>query len=169
MRTVTPNRRLPPDADRFPADKAIIVSQEISIRATSETCFNVLTKWLEATVQWDPMIVKAVPISDIGLRLGSVTQLTLKLGNREIKSPAVVTLFKAGSKLAWVLTDHPKVKEYWRLEPNTEGTLVHATLGSEIHGSFLVRLCQNWFLRRKLAKELRWRLNRLRIEAEIDK
>jgi hypothetical protein len=71
-----------------------------------------------------------------------------------LESPAIVTTYKRDSALTWVLTDHPKVKEYWRLEPKPWGTMVRFTLGLELEssGSIIKRLLQKIVLRRRLAQ-----------------
>ena len=165
-RKATPNLRLPPDAVKFEADKALLVSQETLIKAGAASCFDLLAKQLEEAVPWDPMIVRAEPISDIRRRPGAVSQLTLALAGTKLESPAVVTLFKADHAFAWVLPDRPKVKEYWRLEPSVGGTTIHVTLGYEIHGWIVNRLLQKLLWRRKLEQELRRMLDQLKRAAE---
>ena len=165
-RRASPKLRLPPDAAKFQADKALLVSQETLIRTGSATCFDLLAKRLEEAVQWDPMIVRAEPISDIRGRPGAVSQLTLDLAGRKLESPAVVTLCKVDRAFAWVLTEHPKVKEYWSLEPSADGTVVHVTLGYEIRGWIVNFLLQKLLWRRKLEQELRMMLDQLKRVAE---
>lgn len=153
-RRTTRGFRLPPDATKFPADKAIVVSQEAFIRSGTASCFEFLMKRLEEPTGWDPMILDAKPISDAKRWASTTTHLTLKLGDRKLESPAIVTAYKPDTTLAWVLTDHPKVKEYWRMEPATGGTMVHLTLGMELEssGSIINRLLQKIVLRRRLAQ-----------------
>ena len=160
------NLRLPPDAAKFQADKALLISQDTLVKTGAGTCFALLAKALEEPAQWDPMIVKAKPISDKRRCPGAVSQLTLNLAGRKLESPAVVTSYKADRALAWVLADHPKVKEYWRLDPNAGGTVVHVTLGYEICGWIVNRLLQKSLWRRKLGQELRRTLDQLKRAAE---
>jgi uncharacterized membrane protein len=162
----TPNLRLPPDAAKFQADKALLVSQDTLVKTGVATCFDLLAKRLEEAVRWDPMIVKAKPISDKRRCPGAVSQLTLNLVGRKLESPAVITLCKADRALAWVLADHPKVKEYWSLEPNAGGTVVHVTLGYEIRGWIVNRLLQKLLWRGKLEQEVRRTLDQLKRAAE---
>jgi len=146
--------RLPPDATEFRTDRAVVVSQEALIRSGAPSCFELLMKRLEEPTGWDPMILEAKPMSDARRWAGTATRLTLKLGDRQLESPAIVTTYKRDSALTWVLTDHPKVKEYWRLEPKPWGTMVHFTLGLELEssGSIIKRLLQKIVLRRRLAQ-----------------
>jgi uncharacterized membrane protein len=157
---------LAPDAAKFEADKALLVSQEALIRTGTVSCFDLVAKQLEEAGQWDPMIVRAKPISDKRRRPGAVSQLTLNLAGRRLESPAVITLCKADRALAWVLADHPKVKEYWSLEPNLGGTAVHVTLGYETRGWIVNRLLQKLLWRGKLERQLSQTLDRLKRTAE---
>lgn len=153
-RRTTRGFRLPPDATKFRADKAILVSQEAFVRTGTSSCFELLLKRLEQSTGWDPMILDAKPMSDTRRWAGTATRLTLKLGGRKLESPAIVTAYKPDSTLAWVLTNHPKVKEHWHLEPKLRGTMVYLTLGLEleISGSIINRLLQKIVMRRRLAQ-----------------
>lgn len=119
-------------------------------------------------MQWDPIIVRAEPISDTMCRHGAASQLTLNLAGRKLESPAVVTVYKPDRILAWVLVEQPKVKEYWRLEPNMDGTVVHITLGYEIYGCAVNRFLQKSLWKGKLEQELRRLLDQLKRAAEAN-
>lgn len=165
-RTTTRGFRLPPDATKFQADRAILVSQEIFIKTGAPSCFELMMKRLEGPTGRDPMILDAKPMSDARRWAGTATHLTLKLAGRELESPAIVTTYKRDSTLSWVLTEHPKVKEYWRLEPKPEGTMVYLTLGLEVPGSIINRLLQKIIRGRRLAREVREILIQLKKVAE---
>lgn len=165
-RTTTRGFRLPPDATKFQADRAILVSQEIFIKTGAPSCFELLMKRLEQSTGWDPVILDAKPMSDARRWAGTATRLTLKLGGKKLESPAIVTAYKRDSTLSWLLTEHPKVKEYWRLEPKPGGIMVHLTLGLEVPGSIINRLLQKIILRRRLAQEVHEILIQLKKVAE---
>jgi len=165
-RRVSPGLRLPPGAAKFQANKALLVSRETLVKTGAASCFDLIVKQLEEPTEWDPIIVRAKPISDIRRGPGAVSQLTLNLAGRKLESPAVITLCKADRALAWVLADQPKVKEYWSLEPNAGGTVVRVTLGCETHGSIVNRLFQKLLWRGNLERELGRMLDQLKRAAE---
>lgn len=158
--------RLSPDATKFQADKAIMVTQEMFIETGAPSCFELLMKRLKEPTGLDPVILDAKPIYNTGRWAGTATRLTLKLGNRKLESPAIITTYKRDSTLSWVLTGHPKVKEYWHLEPKPGGTLVHLTLGLEIPGSMVSRFFQKIGQGKKLAQEAYETLIQLKKVAE---
>lgn len=158
--------RLPRDATKFQADKAILVSQEMFIETGASSCFKLLMKRLEEPTGLDPVILDAKPMYNNEPWAGTATYLTLKLGDRKLESPAIVTTYKRDSILSWVLIDHPKVKEHWRLEPQPGGTMVNLTLGFEIPGSMISRFLQKIIRRRGLSKEAHEILVQLKNAAE---
>jgi len=158
--------RLPPDATKFQADKAIMVTQGIFIETGAPSCFELLIKRLEEPTGWDPMILDAKPMYNTGRRAGTATSLTLKLSGRKLESLAIITTYKRDSTLSWILTSHPKVKEYWRLEPKPGGTIVHLTLGLEIPGSMISRFFQKIVRGKKLAQKAHEILMQLKKVAE---
>jgi uncharacterized membrane protein len=90
----------------------------------------------------------------------------MNLIGTKLESPAVVTVYKPDRTLAWVLVEQPKVKEYWRLEPDMDGTVVHVTLGYEIPGRGVDRLLKKLFWKGKLEQELGRLLDQLKRAAE---
>jgi uncharacterized membrane protein len=165
-RRATSNLYLPPNATKFQGDKAIFVSHDILIKSGAVSCFNLIASRLEGSVQWDPIIVRAEPISESMCRHGAASQLTMNLIGTKLESPAVVTVYKPDRTLAWVLVEQPKVKEYWRLEPDMDGTVVHVTLGYEIPGRGVDRLLKKLFWKGKLEQELGRLLDQLKRAAE---
>jgi hypothetical protein len=163
---ITTRLSLPSDATKFDANKAMVVSKEILVKTGTVTCFNLIANQLEDGLLWDPMIVKAKPITDVRYRIGAVSQITLALDGRRLEGQALITLYKTDHTLGWILTSHPKVKEYWRLQPSKEGTIAHLTLGYEINGWFLNRIIQHLFYKRTIEKELSSTLEQLKRTAE---
>lgn len=159
---------LPSDAAKFESKRALLIVEETLIQASATSCFDVIVKELEEPAGWDPLIVEAKLISEKSRCNGAVSQLTLDLNGHRLQSPAVVTLYKMDSLLAWVLVNRPKVKEYWRLEPNKHGTVVHTSLGYELSGSAVVRLLQRLFFRRKMEQQLHWILQGLKKAVEVN-
>jgi hypothetical protein len=157
---------LPSDATKFDANKAMVVSKEILVKTGAVSCFNLIANQLEDGLLWDPMIVRAKPITNIKHRAGAVSQIILDIAGNSLEGQVLVTLCKTDQALAWILTSHPKVKEYWRLQPSKEGTIVHLTLGYEINGWLVDRIIQNVFSRRTIEKELDRTLEQLKRTAE---
>ena len=158
--------RLLPDSASFRADKAIVVSQEDFIRAGAPSCFDLIVGRLEGAIDCDPMIREVKRVSAMR-RAGAITQLRLVVAGRRRESPAMVSLCETNRVLVWGLIEPPKVKEYWRLEPEQGGTVVHVILGHEIHGSVIKRLLQSIVGRRRLEQETRQVLGRLKETAEV--
>jgi hypothetical protein len=157
---------LPPEATRFPADKAIMVTQEMFIETGAPSCFELLMKRLEKPNGLDPIILDAKLIYNTGRWVGTAIRLTLKLDDRKLKSPAIITTYKHDSTLSWVLTGHPKVKEYWHLEPKPGGTIVHFTFGMEIPGSMISRFFQKIVQGKKISQKAHEMLMQLKKVAE---
>jgi hypothetical protein len=166
LSTAKPNLSLPSDVTKFQADKAIVVLQEILVKARAVSCFDIIANQLEGGIQWDPMIVRVKPITAIRHCPGAVSKIILDLVGKSLESSALVTLYKADCALAWILTDHPKVKEYWSLKPNAKGTKVRLTLGYETSGWIVNRILQNLLYRRRLEKEVSRTLTKLKRLAE---
>jgi ribosome-associated toxin RatA of RatAB toxin-antitoxin module len=161
--------RLPSDAAEFESERALLITEETLIQASATSCFDVIAKELEEPAGWDPLIVEAKPMSKTKRSSGAVSQLTLDLGGHRLQSPAVVTLYKTDRSLAWVLVNRPKIKEYWRLEPDKHGTVVHLSLGYELSGSIVIRFLQSLFYSRRIKQQVHWILQGLRgaIETNI--
>jgi len=157
--------RLPPDAASFRADKAILVSQEAFIRAGAPSCFDLIVKRLEGFIDGDPMILEAKPITNIR-RVGAVTHVTMNVGGSKLDAPAVISSYEPDRVFAWALTSQPKVKEYWRLQPERGATLLHVTFGCEMSASVIKSLLQSIVGQRRLKRETRQVLGRLKEQAE---
>lgn len=159
---------LPPDAAGFPAERVVMVAQETFIEAGAPTCFELLMQRLKEPAGADPVILKAEPATVSGgeWEVGSTPRLTVKLGKRVMESPAVITVYQPNRTLSWVLAQHPKVKEYWHLDPEPGGTRVRLTLGQEIFGSALGRFWQTIARGEKLTQAAQETLAQVKDAAE---
>ncbi len=160
--------RLPPDAAGFPAERVVMVARDTFIEAGAPTCFEVLTQRLEEPAEADPVVLKAQPAAGPGgdWEMGSTTRLTVNLGKRVVESPAVITAYQRNRTLSWVLANHPKVKEYWHLDPEPGGTRVRLTLGQEVSGSALGRFWQTIARGKELTRAAGETLARVKEAAE---
>jgi hypothetical protein len=125
-----------------------------------------LVRRLERSSEWDPMIVQAQLVSEKKRCQGAVSTIMLDLAGKRIESKAVITLFKPNNALSWVLTDKPKVKEYWKLQSNKDGTMIHFSLGYELNGFLVNRILKKSIWERKLKKETQRILEHLKVTAE---
>jgi len=157
---------LPADAFDFDASRSILVSRELWVRAGAPSCFDLISRRLEGAADWDPMVGDAKLVGERTLHPGAVSSLTLSVAGKELDSPAVITRWKKGGSMAWVLAKHPKIKEYWRLEPEPGGTRVHFTLGLEILGNSVLRPIRRLLLRSRMSREANTKLDRLKSAAE---
>jgi hypothetical protein len=170
LRRVPTKIDLPPDVNQFQAEKAIVVVKNVFVKASSSRCFDIITRQLEAGEQWDPMISRAEPLTEFRNKTGAMSKIEMYVAGKELDSRALVTYYKANKSLSWVLVDHPKVKEFWRLEPDKDGVTVYLTFGYENRGLFFLRLFKNLFLkrRRKVEEKVVYTLNQLKRIAETE-
>jgi len=150
------NTPLPPGVAKLDPDKIVITTKETFIEAPVELCFDTLSKQLEQPPQWDPIIVHAWPASSVRGCIGAVSQLILNLGGKERNSQAVISRYRPNEAISWVLTEKPKVREDWQLQPKSRGTLVRVNFAQELNG---------WALGRLLYKVMRQN----RVEQDLDR
>lgn len=163
---VEPDLRLPPHATAFSADRAVLASEEVMVRAGARSCFDLALKRLEEPPAEDPVILRATPASDVTGRTGAVSYVVINAGGSTLESRAIITLYRPDRVLSWVLTDYPKFKEYWRFEPEPAGTMVRVHLGYEVPGTVLSRFWQEVVGKRRMEGQARRLLEMLKEEAE---
>lgn len=147
---------LPAGVVKLDPGNTVITTKEIFIEAPAECCFDPISKQLEQPSQWDPMIVNAWPVSDVRGQIGAASQLVLNVGGRKLCSRAVISRYRPNGAISWVLSEKPKVKEDWRLEPKPHGTLVRVNFAQELNG---------WALGRLVYKIARWK----KVEQDLDR
>ena len=172
---VSPSRKptegiLPPTGiAKLDPDKTVIATKEIFIEAPAKHCFDTLSKQLEQTPQWDPIIVDASPVSDNRRQTGAASKLILDLGGRRLASQAVVLRYRPNGSLSWVLCERPKVREDWRLEPKPRGTLVRVNLAQELNGWALGRFIYKVIHGNRVEQDLNTMLVQLKAAIESTK
>jgi hypothetical protein len=134
------NTSLPSGLTKLEPDKTVQVLKEIFVEAPVNLCFATLSNQLEHPPRWDPMIINAWPVSDFRGQVGATSQLILNFGGREISSQAVICRYRPNGSISWVITDKPKVREDWRLEPKPRGTVVQLKFACELDGHIIRRL-----------------------------
>lgn len=147
---------LPPGVGKLDPDRTEIITKQIFIEAPAKFCFDTLSKQLEHPPQWDPMIVNAWPASDVRGRIGAVSQLVLNLGGKRLNSRVLISRYRPNGAISWVLSEKPKVREDWKLEPKRSGTLVRLNFAQELNGSTIGRL---------IYKAIRWK----KVEQDLDR
>jgi len=152
----TENAPLPLGVAKLQPDKTVLISKEILVMAPVESCFGILAKQLEQSPQWDPIIVNVRPVSESRGRIGATSQVTLNLGGRKVESQAMISHYYPNYAISWVTTRKPKVRQDWRLELKSHGTMVRVTLAHELDG---------WGIRRLIYKVTRQK----RVEQDLDK
>ena len=163
---VDPDLRLPRHATAFNADRAIIASQEVLVKAAAPSCFDLALRRLEEPPTQDPVILRATPVSDVTRRTGAVSYVVINAAGSTLESRAIITLHRPDRVLSWVLTDYPKFKEYWRFEPDPAGTVVRVHLGYEVPGTILSRFWQEIVGRGRMEGQARRLLEMLKEVAE---
>ncbi len=157
---------LPPQATAFSADRAVLASEEVLVKAGATSCFDLALRRLEEPSAQDPVILRATPASDVTRRTGAVSHVVINVGGKTLESRAIITLHRPDRVLSWVLTDYPKFKEYWRFEPEPAGTVVRVHLGYEVPGTILNRFWQEVVGKRRIEGQARRLLEMLKYEAE---
>jgi uncharacterized membrane protein len=128
--------------------------KEIFIEAPAELCFDILSKQLEKTPQWDPMIIQAWPVSNVRDKIGATSQVILDLGGKKVESQAMISRYHPDRAVSWVFTRRPKVREDWQLERKPHGTQVRVTLAHEFDGRVIGRLIYKIMRQKRLEQDL---------------
>jgi uncharacterized membrane protein len=156
LRKLEESTPLPPGVAKLDPDRTVISLKEIFIEASTEFCFDILSKQLEQPPEWDPVIVHARPVSNVRDKIGATSQVTLDLGGKKVESQAMISRYHPDRAVSWVFTRRPKVREDWQLERKPHGTQVRVTLAHEFDG---------WVIGRLIYKVMR----RKRVEQDLDK
>jgi len=127
------------------SDKGTVkVSSSVFVWAPPQRCFDILASQLEQPPQWDPMVIDAKPLSSRRRQAEATSRVTFRLGSKKINTLAMISSYRPAQSIAWVSSDKPRVKEYWTLEPRSDGTVIRITLSYDappwFGGGFLDRL-----------------------------
>jgi hypothetical protein len=147
---------LPVKVTKLDPGRTILISKDIRIAALPERCFNTITRQLEQTPQWDPIISDAQPVSKSRGLIGATSEVTLNLGGRQLKSVAMISRYRPKHAISWIFNNKTKVMESWQVEPKASGAAVSVTLACEVPGGAIGRL---------LYKITRWK----KVEQDLNK
>jgi len=145
---------LPAGVAKFQPDRTVLTSKEIFVAAPVEFCFSVLASQLESPPQWDPTVIDVKPVSEVRKQIGARAEVTLSLGGRKLQALAIVSRYHPNRAISWVLTGKPKIREDWRLELRSRGTLVGVTVAREVGGWIIGRLLDKIMHRKKVEDDL---------------
>lgn len=144
------------------------IVRSISIRAPLERCFELITRQLEKTPDWDPMIMQVDPISIKHVRVGSMSRVAFNLSDANAfeEAIAMIRFFRPNKAISWASTHSTRLQEEWQVQHQPSGTIVTLILGYNPTGSLLRRLASRISLRRQLEKAVSETLENLKATAE---
>ncbi|MCP8305437.1 MAG: hypothetical protein H3Z50_08255 [archaeon] len=102
------------------------------------------------------MIISAWLISNSRGQTGAISQLVLNVDGRTFSSQVVTFRYRPNDSISWVSRGKPKVREDWRLESKSNGTIMHIDFAIELDG---------WPIRRYFFKVLRQK----KVENNLDR
>jgi uncharacterized membrane protein len=146
--------------------RAVTITQSAVIRASAERCFELITKQLEETPDWDPTIMWVNPIAIKHTRVGSMSRVTFSLDGTREEAVAMVRSFRQNRYRLWTSNHSTQLQEQWQLQPEPHGTLVTVTLGYNTGGWVFGRLADKMVMRGKVEKAISEMLGRLKKVAE---
>jgi len=147
--------------------RAINITRSTVIRAPVERCFDLITRQLEETPEWDPTIMWVNPISLKHVRVGSMSRVTFSLDGTREEAVAMVRSFQPNKAILWTSNHSTQLQEEWHLHSEPHGTVVTVTLGYNPTGWLLGRLTDKLVMRNKVEKGVTEMLDRLRHVAEL--
>lgn len=157
---------LPAEVTKFQPDKTVFTSKEILVAAPVELCFNILANKLERLPEWDPTVIYVKPVSEVRRQIGARSEVILSLGGRRLQALAVISRYQLNRAIVWVITGKPKIREDWRLEPSSQGTLVGVTVAREVGSRVIERFLDKIMYRKKVENDLTKMLTRLKVTVE---
>lgn len=146
--------------------RAVTITRTTIVRATAGRCFELITRQLEETPDWDPTIMWVSPISIKHVRVGSTSRVTFNIGGDPEEAVVMVRSFNPNRSLLWTSTHSTQLQEEWQLEREPHGTLVTVILGYNPTGRFLGRLTDRMLTRGRIENAVSDMLERFRVTAE---
>ena len=146
--------------------RTVTISRSMFVLAPAERCFELITKQLEETPDWDPTIMWVNPISLKHVRVGSMSRVTFSLDGTREEAVAVIRSFNPNRAILWTSNHSTQLQEEWQLQPEPHGTLVSVTLGYNPVGWLLGRITDRMLVRNKVEKAVEEMLERLKTAAE---
>lgn len=154
------------DSHKLGMKRSTTITRATIIRATAERCFEFISRQLEETPQWDPMIMWVDPVMKKHIRVGSMSRVNFSLDGVREEAVAMIRSYKPNKSLLWTSNHSSQLQEQWYLEEEPHGTLVTVTLGYNTGGWLFGRLADRIFMKGKVERAVSEMLERLRITVE---
>jgi len=157
---------LPTNVAKIGRNTTVLTPKQIFIAAPVELCFRMIASQLEQPREWDLIVINARPVSHVRGQIGATSQVTLNVGGKNLDAPATISRYRPNRAMSWVLTTKPKVREDWRLELASHGTMVSVSLAYEVSGRVIGRFLDRAMRRKKLRQDLDIMLTHLKTVLE---
>ncbi|MFC1925798.1 SRPBCC family protein [Chloroflexota bacterium] len=157
------------DSKKLGMKRATTITRSTIILASAERCFELISKQLEETPNWDPTIMWVNPISIKHIRVGSMSRVNFSLDGVREEAVAMIRSFQPNRSILWTSNHSSQLQEQWYLEPEPHGTLVTVTLGYNPGGWLFGRLADKIVMKRKVEKAVSEMLEKLKTAAETPK
>lgn len=146
--------------------RAITITRSTVVRAPAERCFDIITRQLEETPEWDPTIMWVNPIAMKHTHVGSMSRVTFSLDGTREEAVAMIRSYQPNKAILWTSNHSTQLQEEWHLETEPHGTVITVTLGYNPTGWLLGRLTDRLLMRNKVEKGVVQMLERLKHVAE---
>lgn len=146
--------------------RSTTITRTTIILAPAERCFEFISKQLEETPQWDPMILWVNPLMKKHIRVGSMSRVNFSLDGVREEAVAMIRSYKPNKSILWTSNHSSQLQEQWYLEQEPHGTLVTVTLGYNTSGWLFGKLADRIFMRGKVQRAVGEMLERLKITVE---
>lgn len=154
------------DSAKLGMKRSTTITMSTMILAPAESCFEFISRQLEETPKWDPLIVWVQPLMKKHIRVGSMSRVNFSLDGVREESIAMIRSYKPNRSILWTSNHSSQLQEQWYLEQEPHGTLVTVTLGYNTSGWLFGRLADKIFMRSKVQKAVGEMLERLKVTVE---
>ena len=140
------------------------------IKVPLEVCFDLVTKQLEETPEWDPTIRWVVPICHEYIRVGNKSRVTFDLAGSIEEAIVVLRSFVPNKVIMWTSNHSNQLQEQWQFgrEPNSS-TLVTVSLSYNPYRGWF-KYFNRWArMNGQIERVVSEMLRRLKITAELPK
>jgi len=145
---------------------AVTIVRSTFARAPAERCFEIISKQLEETPDWDPTVMWVNPISIKHVRVGSMSRVTFSLDGTTEEAVAMIRSVRPNRVILWTSNHSTQLQEEWQLQPESLGTVITVTLSYNPRGWLLGRLAHRIAMRKKVENTVEEMLERLRATVE---
>jgi len=154
------------DADKPGTKRVITVIQSIVINATTERCFEFVSKQLEETPHWDPTIMHVHSISSKYIRVGYMSRVNFNFHGKIEEATVMIRSFQPNKVISWTSTHSSQLQEEWHFQSAPHGTVVTINLGYNRGGWFFGRLIEKIMMKNKVKKDVSEMLGQLQLAIE---